>query len=158
MLPDYFKKTRGLDIKHSWLHLASIYFVVTGLSIVGGWLAGHLTRRGYGVSHARKAVMLASACLVVLIFGVTRVRDWTAVLMIGLAGDTDQSWSANLFTSVSDVFPKRAVASLVGWGGMAGSFGGILFPLYSGKLLDRFQTAGNPTAGYAVLFGICGSA
>jgi MFS transporter, ACS family, hexuronate transporter len=56
------------------------------------------------------------------------------------------------------VFPKRAVASVVGIGGMAGSFGGIVFPLFSGKLLDRFQASGNVTAGYAVLFGICGSA
>ena len=82
-LPDYFKKTRGLDIKKSWVHLV---------------------------------------------------------------------------TSASDMFPRRAVASVVGLGGMAGSIGGILFPLYSGKLLDRFQAAGNVTAGYTVLFMICGSA
>ena len=56
------------------------------------------------------------------------------------------------------MFPKRAIASIVGIGGMAGSIGGILFPLYSGRLLDRFQAAGNITAGYAILFVICGSA
>ena len=80
------------------------------------------------------------------------------MLLIGLAGAAHQAWSANLFTTVSDMFPKRAVATIVGIGGMAGSFGGILFPLYSGKLLDRFQAAGNVTAGYAILFTICGSA
>jgi ACS family hexuronate transporter-like MFS transporter len=157
-LPDYFKKTRNLDIKHSWVHLVSIYAVVTVLSIIGGWLTGHLTRRGYSVSRARKTAMFVSACLVVPIFAVTQVGDWTAVLLIGLAGAAHQAWSANLFTSASDMFPKRAVASMVGLGGMAGSLGGILFPLYSGKLLDRFQAAGNVTAGYAVLFGICGFA
>jgi MFS transporter, ACS family, hexuronate transporter len=157
-LPDYFKKTRGLDIKHSWVHLVAIYSVVTVLSIIGGWLTGHLTRRGYSVSRARKTAMFISACLVVPIFAVTQVGDWTAVLLIGLAGAAHQAWSANLFTSASDIFPKRAVASVVGFGGMAGSLGGILFPLYSGKLLDRFQASGNVTAGYAILFGICGSA
>jgi MFS transporter, ACS family, hexuronate transporter len=155
-LPDYFQKTRGLDIKHSWLHLVSIYAVVTVLSIVGGWLTGHLTRRGYSVSRARKTAMFVSACMVVPIFGVTNVGDWSAVLLIGLAGAAHQSWSANLFTSASDMFPKRATASIIGLGGMAGSFGGILFPIYSGKLLDRFQAAGNITAGYGVLFAICG--
>jgi len=102
--------------------------------------------------------MFVFAVLVLPILAVTQVGDWSAVLLIGLAGAAHQAWSANLFTSVSDVFPKRAVASVVGIGGMAGSFGGILFPLYSGKLLDRFQASGNITAGYAVLFGICGFA
>ena len=157
-LPDYFKKTRALDIKHSWLHLVAIYSVVTVLSIVGGWLTGHLTRRGYDVSRARKTAMFVAACAVLPIFAVTQVGNWSAVLLIGLAGAAHQAWSANLFTSASDIFPKRALASVVGYGGMAGSFGGILFPLYSGKLLDRFQAAGNVTAGYAALFGICGSA
>jgi len=157
-LPDFFKKTRGLDIKHSWIHLVSIYAVVTVLSIVGGWLTGALTRRGYSVSRARKTAMFIAALLVVPIFAVTRVGDWTAVLLIGLAGAAHQAWSANLFTSASDMFPKRAVASVVGIGGMAGSLGGILFPLFSGKLLDQFQASGNITAGYAILFAICGFA
>lgn len=157
-LPDFFNKTRGLDIKHSWVHLVSIYSVVTVLSIIGGWLTGHLTRRGYSVTRARKTAMFVAACLVVPIFAVTQVGNWSAVLLIGLAGAAHQAWSANLFTSASDIFPKRAVASVVGFGGMAGSFGGILFPLYSGKLLYRFEASGNPTAGYAILFAICGSA
>jgi ACS family hexuronate transporter-like MFS transporter len=157
-LPDYFVKTRGLDIKHSWVHLVLIYSLVTVLSIVGGWLPGYLVRRGYEPSRARKTSMFVFAVLVTPILGVTQVGDWSAVVLIGLAGAAHQAWSANLFTSVSDVFPKRAVASIVGIGGMAGSFGGILFPLYSGKLLDRFQANDNITAGYAVLFAICGTA
>ncbi len=157
-LPDFFKKTRGLDIKHSWVHLVLIYSLVTVLSVVGGWLPGYLMRHGYAQSRARKTSMFVFAVGVLPILAVTQVGDWSAVLLIGLAGAAHQAWSANLFTSVSDVFPKRAVASVVGIGGMAGSFGGILFPLYSGKLLDRFQTTGNVTAGYAILFGICGFA
>jgi ACS family hexuronate transporter-like MFS transporter len=157
-LPDFFKKTRGLDIKHSWVHLVTIYTIVTALSVGGGWFTGYLARRGYTQSRARKTGMFVFAVLVLPILAVTQVGDWSAVLLIGLAGAAHQAWSANLFTTVSDVFPKRAVASVVGIGGMAGSFGGILFPLYSGKLLDRFQASGNVTAGYAILFAVCGSA
>ncbi len=157
-LPDYFKKTRGLDIKKSWVHLVSIYAIVTVLSIFGGWLAGYLVKRGWTVSRARKTAMFIFAVCVLPIFFVTQVGDWGAVMLIGLAGAAHQAWSANLFTSASDMFPKQAVASVVGIGGMAGSVGGILFPTFSGRLLDRFVAAGNPTGGYAVLFGICGSA
>lgn len=157
-LPDYFKKTRGLDLKKSWVHLVAIYAIVTILSILGGWITGYLTRRGYSVSRARKTGMFLFACLVLPILLVTQASDWGAVLLIGLAGAAHQAWSANLFTSASDMFPQGAVGSVVGLGGMAGSLGGILFPLYTGKLLDRFQAAGNVTAGYTILFALCGSA
>jgi ACS family hexuronate transporter-like MFS transporter len=102
--------------------------------------------------------MLIFACGVLPILGVTHVGDWSAVLLIGLAGSAHQAWSANLFTSVSDIFPNKAVASVVGIGGMAGSLGGILFPLYSGILIDEFQKQGNVTTAYAILFAICGCA
>jgi ACS family hexuronate transporter-like MFS transporter len=152
-LPDFFKKTRGLALKDSWVHLVTIYAIVTVLSIAGGWLSGFLTRRGFSVTRARKIALGTFACTVVPIVAVTRLPAWGAVVLIGLAGASHQAWSANLFTSVSDMFPKRAVASVVGIGGMAGSLGGILFPIYAGRLLDRFGANG-----YAVLFAICGSA
>ena len=157
-LPDYFKKTRGLDIKNSWVHLVSIYSVVTVLSIFGGWVTGHLANSGWTVTRARKTGMFIFALCTLPILVVTQVGDWTAVLLIGLAGSAHQAWSANLYTTVSDMFPKNAIASVIGIGGMAGSVGGILFPIYSGKLLDRFTAAGDVTGGYAVLFGICACA
>lgn len=157
-LPDFFKKTRGLDLKRSWLHLVTIYFIVTVLSIAGGWLTGFLNRRGRSVSRARKTSMLLFSFAVLPILAVTRVGDWGAVLLIGVAGAAHQAWSANLFTTASDMFPKSLVASVVGVGGMFGSAGGFLFPIICGRLLDRFQAAGNVTAGYAILFTICGSA
>lgn len=157
-LPDYFKETRGLSIKHSWVHLVTIYAIVTVLSIFGGWLSGFLTKRGLSVTRARKIALFTFACTVLPIFAVTHVGNWAAVVLIGIAGASHQAWSANLFTSASDMFPKRAVASVVGVGSMAGSAGGFLFPIVTGKLLDRFAAAGNVTAGYALLFAICGSA
>ena len=157
-LPDFFKKTRHLDIKHSWFLIATIYGVISVLSIMGGWVPGYLTRRGMTISRARKIAMLTFAICVIPIVFVTRVSDWGAVFLIGFAGAAHQAWSANLFTSASDMFPKRALGSVVGLGGMAGSMGGIMFPVYTGKLLDAFEAKGNASAGYAILFAICGSA
>ena len=154
-LPDYFKKTRGLDLKHSWVHLVTIYSVITGLSVLGAWMVGYLARLGWSVTRARKTGMFLCACLVLPIFGVTSVGVWSAVLLIGLAGAAHQAWSANLFTTVSDMFPNEAVASVVGLGGLAGATGGMLFPIFCGRILDRFTIAGNVTAGYAVLFASC---
>jgi len=157
-LPDYFKKTRALDLKASWLHLVSIYSIVTVLSIAGGWLTSYLTKRGQSPVRARKTAMFMFALCVLPILFVTQMSNWGAVVLIGVAGAAHQAWSANLFTTVSDMFPKRAVGSVVGLGGMAGSLGGIAFPILAGKLLDHFTTAGDVTAGYRILFGFCGFA
>ncbi len=154
-LPDFFKKTRGLEIKKSWLHIVIIYGIVTVLSIFGGWVTGYLARRGWSVTRARKTGMFFFALCVLPILVVTRVGDWSAVLLIGLAGAAHQAWSANLYTTVSDMFPKRAVASVIGIGGMAGSAGGFIFPILTGRMLDIFEARHNVTTGYATLFGIC---
>lgn len=154
-LPDYFKATRGLEIKKSWVHIVTIYVIITVLSIAGGWVTGYLTSRGWTVTRARKTGMFVFACCVLPIFFVTQVGTWPAVFLIGLAGSAHQAWSANLFTTVSDMFPKHAVASVVGLGGMAGALGGAAFPTVSGMILDSAKASGNVTAGYAVLFTIC---
>jgi ACS family hexuronate transporter-like MFS transporter len=154
-LPDYFNKTRSLDIKHSWIHLVTIYSIMTVLSIFGGWITGYLTTIGWTVTRARKTGMLVFALCVLPILIVTQVGDWTAVLLIGFAGAAHQAWSANLYTTVSDMFPKYAVASVIGLGGMAGAFGGMLFPVFTGRLLDNFSAQNNVTGGYAILFSIC---
>lgn len=154
-LPDFFKKTRQLDIKESWIHLVTIYTIVTVLSIFGGWVTGYLTQQGWSVTRARKTGMFIFALCVVPILLVTYSSDWVAVLLIGLAGSAHQAWSANLYTTVSDMFPKYAIASVVGIGGLAGATGGMLFPVFCGRILDEFTRDGNVSAGYAVLFGIC---
>ncbi len=157
-LPDYFKKTRGLEISRSWVYLVAIYSIITVLSIIGGWLPGRLIQRGWSVTRARKTGMFCFALCVLPMFAVARAGDWTAVVLIGLAGAAHQAWSANLFTTVSDMFPQNAVASVVGLGGMMGSVGGILFPIFCGRVLDHFGKTGRVTAGYSMLFAICASA
>jgi ACS family hexuronate transporter-like MFS transporter len=154
-LPDFFKKTRHLDIKQSGLMLATIYGLATVLSILAGLVVGWLVKSGWSVTRARKTGMLFFAFCIIPIIFVKDVGNWPAVLLIGFACSAHQAWSANLFTTASDMFPKRAVASVVGLGGMAGSVVGIFFPIMAGRLLDSFS---DKTAGYAVLFGICAGA
>ena len=132
-LPDFFKKTRHLDIKNSWLHLVTIYGVVTVLSIWGGKIPATSRARHISIGRARKIVMFGCACCVVPIVFVTKASDWGAVFLIGFAGAAHQAWSANLFTSASDMFPQKALGSMVGLGGMAGSIGGMLFQIYIGQ-------------------------
>jgi len=148
-LPDFFKKTRHLDISKSWGLLVCIYSMVTVLSIAGGWFTGHLAKMGWSITRARKTGMVIFALCVLPMVFVTSVDNWTAVLLIGLAGAAHQAWSATIYTTVSDMFPKRAVATLIGIGGAAGSLGGIAFPLITGALLDHFAN------GYAIVFGFC---
>jgi len=148
-LPDFFKKTRGLDIKSSWTLLVSIYSIITVLSIAGGWITGHLASRGWSITRARKSGLLLFAICALPIATVTWVGDWTAVLLIGLAGAAHQAWSATLFTTVSDMFPRSTIAKLIGVGGMAGSIGGMIFPLITGIVLDSCKS------GYAMIFGYC---
>jgi ACS family hexuronate transporter-like MFS transporter len=102
-------------------------------------------------------MLLFSLC-VVPILAVTGASDWGAVLLIGLAGAAHQAFSANLFTTVSDSFPKQAVASVIGIGGMAGAVGGMLFPIVTGMLLDSCKASGNVAAGYGILFVFCAGA
>ncbi len=164
-LPDYFHKTRGLEFKPAPgtsfsipLPLVAIYTVVTVLSIAGGWFTGYLKRSGSSSTRARKIGMALFAVLVVPILAVTQVGEWPAIFLIGLAGAAHQAWSATIFTTVSDVFPKFAVGSVIGIGGLAGGVGGMLFPVFCGKILDHFTKLGDVAAGYKILFAICASA
>src|SRR5882724_5132280 len=158
-LPDFFKKTRGMDIQKSWLHLAAIYAVSLLLSNVGGWFTGHLIHRGWPVTRARKTGLLVFALCAVPVSLALRADAWTAVLLIGLALAAHHAWATCFYAISSDTFPKRAVAAVAGLGGMAGSVGGIIFPAFAGWILDHYKnTAGGESAGYAVLFGICSCA
>ena len=158
-LPDYFKNSSfHLDLKKSWPHLMTIYLIVTVLSICGGWVTGYLTRRGWSVTRARRTGMLVFALLVMPIMAAKYGTPWVAVGLIGLAGAAHQAWSANLFTTVSDMFPKQAVASVTGMGGLAGSLSSAVFPYVTGAVLDHYKARNDVSGGYAILFVFCGFA
>lgn len=158
-LPDFFKKTRGLDLKGSWLHLVTTYAIATVLSVVGGWFSGHLIQRGWSATRARKTAMFVFALAVIPVAFATRAPEWVAVFLVGLAAAAHQAWSATLYATGTDMFPKRTIAAIAGIGGGIGSLGGIMFPIFAGRMLDHYKLLpGGETAGYAVLFTICGSA
>lgn len=155
-LPSYFSTTFSLDLTKPSLQLAFIYLSTAIGSIGGGYLSGYLIRRGWPVYKARKVTMLIAAFCVLPIFLAQYVTDsWTAVALIALAAAAHNAWSANIFTVASDMFPRKTLSSVIGIGGMAGSVGGILFPMLVGYLLDKYKLAGNLVGGYNLLFIVC---
>ncbi|MDB5264370.1 MAG: major facilitator superfamily 1 [Adhaeribacter sp.] len=158
-LPSYFATTFSLDLTKPSLHLAIVYSATTVGSIGGGYLSSYLIKRGWPVLKARKTTLLIVAFAVLPIMLAQQATNiWVAVGIISLAAAAHQAWSANIFTIVSDIIPKRAVSSVVGIGGMAGSIGATLFPLLVGSLLQYYKMNGNIGAGYNILFIICGCA
>ena len=148
-LPDYFKKEQHLDIKAMGLPLVTLYGIVTVLSIFAGWAVKKIAERGYDMITVRKASLLLFALCSLPIFFVRGLGMWEAVFLIGFAASAHQAWSASLYAVVSETFPRDAVASASGLGGMAGSVGGIIFPIVAGLVLD------STTNGYAILFAFC---
>jgi MFS transporter, ACS family, hexuronate transporter len=146
----------------SWpIAVAIVYSVATFGSIFGGWLPKRFINGGMDANKARKLAMFIFALLplsVLLASKLGQIDTWLAVATITIACSAHQAWSANIFTTVSDMFPKRAVASVTGIGGMAGATGGILIAWAAGKLLQHFSALGKIEAGYAILFVVCGSA
>ncbi|SIR34699.1 MFS transporter [Pontibacter lucknowensis] len=158
-LPSYFSTTFQLDLSKPSLPLAIVYTATTVGSIGGGYLSSYFINKGWPVFKARKTAMLIIALLVVPIMLARYTSDiWVAVGLISLAAAAHQAWSANIYTIVSDMFPKKAVSSVVGIGGMAGSVSGALFPLFIGFILDYYKVLGNLVAGYNIIFTICGLA
>ena len=119
-----------------------------------------MIKKGMAVYKARRYAMLLFAMLVVpIMFTQTAgIGLWSAIALISLAAASHQAWSANIFTTVSDMFPKRAVASVTGIGGMAGAVGGLLIASFAGIILDSWEKRGNIDGGYATLFIVAGSA
>jgi ACS family hexuronate transporter-like MFS transporter len=151
-LPSYFTQRFNLDLHHLGLPLIVVYNCTTIGSVGGGWLPRPFIKLGMSANKARLAAMTLCACLVVPIVLVNYIQsEWTAVALLSLAAAAHQGWSANLFTTTSDMFPHSAVGSVTGIGGMAGSVGGLLLATYSGFILQM-------THSYATLFIIAASA
>ena len=150
-LPKFLNEKYGLDLASVGLPLIVIYTMTSLGGIAGGWLPGYFIKAGWEINRGRKTAMLICALLILPIVFVPIASLWGAVVLLGLATAAHQGWSANLFTTVSDMFPKKAVGSVTGIGGMAGSIGGILIASGTGYILQA-------TGSYTVLFVLAGSA
>lgn len=151
-IPDFLHREYGLNLLQMGPPLVAIYLVADVGSIGGGWLSSALIKRGWTVNRARKTAMLVCALLVTPIVFASEVTNlWLAVGIVALAAAAHQGWSANIFTMVSDTFPRAAVGSVVGFGGMAGAIGGVLISKITGYVLEF-------TGSYLTVFLMAGSA
>ncbi len=152
-IPNFLRQNHGLDLSTIGPPLIAIYLIADVGSIGGGWLSSNFIKRGWTVNRGRKTAMLICALAVTPIIFASNVKNlWVAVGLIGLAAAAHQGWSANLFTTASDMFPRRAVGSVVGIGGMSGAIGGATMAVATGVILQ--STGGN----YRIVFTIAGSA
>jgi MFS transporter, ACS family, hexuronate transporter len=151
-LPSYFSSKFNLSLSHLGLPLIIIYNVSAIGSIGGGWLPAPFRRMGLSPSYARFAAMLFCGVVVVPIYTAAGLKtEWAAIALLSLAAGAHQGFSANLFTTASDMFPRSAVGTVVGIGGMAGALGGAVFAFFAGHVLQL-------THSYRILFAIAACA
>jgi ACS family hexuronate transporter-like MFS transporter len=163
--PAYLKSVYGMDSTQSALPLFVLY-MITLLSIIGGWLPTYFVdKKGMNPYEGRMRAMLIFAFFPLLALAAQplgHITYWIPVLIIGIAGAAHQAWSANIFSTVGDMFPKKAIATITGIGGMAGGIGsfiinkgsGVLFD-YTGKNQIVFMGFKGEEAGYFIIFSIC---
>ena len=151
-LPDFLHKNYNLNLKDFGPPLVVVYLLADIGSIGGGWLSSSLIKKGWTINKGRKLAMLICAIAVIpIVFAAQASNVWVAVVLIGIAAAAHQGWSCNLFTTTSDMFPRHAVGSVVGIGGMAGAIGGMMIARLVGEILQR-------TGSYVPIFIIAASA
>ncbi len=157
-LPAFLKSEYGLTGMQVSLPLIVVYAISSVGSVFGGWLPKRMIEAGRSESGSRKTSMLVYALIPLLVLVAQwagRFNMWYAIIIIALACAAHCAWMANLFATVSDMFPKKAVASVTGIGGMAGSVGGILIAWAAGLLFDHYKAMGDIRVGYGIMFMVC---
>jgi len=161
-LPDFLESQYHLKGTEIAIPVALVYTMSTFGSVGGGWLPMNLIKKDWPVFKARKTSMFIYALAVIpIIFAqiLGGVNMWLAVIVIGIAASAHQAWSANIFTTVSDMFPKRTIGSVTGLGGMFGSIGGVFLSLAVQKnLFVYYRSIGKIEIAYYIMFFVCGSA
>jgi MFS transporter, ACS family, hexuronate transporter len=161
-LPDFLQSQYGLKDTALVMPVSSVYIISTFGSIYGGYLPKQLIDRGWAVFRARKTSMLIYAFAVVpIIFAqiLGSINLWLAVIIIGIAASAHQAWSANIFTTVSDMFPKKTIGSVTGIGGMFGSVGSVFLSLFVQKnMFVHYRAIHHIEIAYYIMFFVCGSA
>jgi len=150
-IPDFLSKTHGTNIKEVVLPLIVIYSVSVVGGIGGGWISSWFIEKGKSIDFARKTSILLCAIIVLPVMFVSQTQNlWLAVILIAFAAAGHQGWASNIFTIVSDIYPKKAVGSMVGLSGFAGAVGGALSATFVGLLLET-------TGSYFLIFLVASS-
>ncbi|PYF71575.1 ACS family hexuronate transporter-like MFS transporter [Pedobacter nutrimenti] len=157
-LPSYLKVQYGMDDTAIMIPLAVLYSMTMIGSIGGGWFPMYFMKKGYAPYDGRMRAMFIIALfplLVLLAQPLGHISVWLPVILIGIGASAHQAWSANIFTTVSDMFPKKSVGSVIGIGGMAGGLGGVFMSKLGGGLFDYYKGLGHIQTGYTIMFAIC---
>lgn len=157
-LPKYLEAQYGMVKTEIMLPLAVLYSMTMFGSIGGGWFPTYFIRKGYTAYDGRMKAMLLIALFPLVVLAAQPlgyISFWVPVILIGIGASAHQAWSANIFTTVSDMFPKKAVGSVVGIGGMAGGLGGVLISKSGGALFDHYKALGHIQTGYTIMFAVC---
>jgi ACS family hexuronate transporter-like MFS transporter len=157
-LPKYLEAQYGMVKTEIMLPLAVLYSMTMFGSIGGGWFPIYFIKKGFSPYDGRMKAMLLIAFFPLVVLAAQPLGGytfWIPVILIGIGASAHQAWSANIFTTVSDMFPKKAVGSIVGIGGMAGGFGGVVMSKLGGAFFDHYKSLGHIQTGYSIMFSIC---
>ena len=157
-LPKYLDAQFSMTKTQITFPLAVLYSMTMFGSIYGGWFPMYFIKKGYNPYDGRMKAMLFIAMfplVVLLAQPLGYISFWIPVILIGIGASAHQAWSANIFTTVSDMFPKKAIGSVIGIGGMAGGIGGVLVSKLGGALFDYYKSLGHIQTGYTIMFVIC---
>jgi ACS family hexuronate transporter-like MFS transporter len=157
-LPAFLTDQHGMTEMQMIFPLAILYTITGVGSVSGGWFPMHYIRKGYSPYDGRMKAMLVIALIPLVVLLAQPFGDatyWVPVILIGIGTAAHQAWSANIFTTVSDMFPQKAIGSVVGIGGMAGGIGGVLMTKLGGFLFDKYKALGHIKTGYTIMFAIC---
>lgn len=157
-LPKYLEAQFGMEKTEITIPLAVLYSMTMVGSIYGGYFPMYFINKGHNPYEARMKAMLIIALFplfVLLAQPLGYISFWIPVLLIGIGASAHQAWSANIFTTVSDMFPKKAIGSIIGIGGMAGGIGGVIVSKLGGALFDYYEGLGHIETGYTIMFVIC---
>ncbi|MHA4895978.1 MFS transporter [Pedobacter sp. PWIIR3] len=157
-LPAYLKDQYGMVDTQVMLPLAVLYSMTMFGSVGGGWFPMYFINKGYAPYDGRMKAMLMIAFFPLVVLAAQplgHITFWIPVVLIGIGASAHQAWSANLFTTVSDMFPKKAIGSVVGIGGMVGGLGGVFITKLGGALFDKYKALGTIETGYTIMFTIC---
>ncbi|RKR04749.1 ACS family hexuronate transporter-like MFS transporter [Flavobacterium sp. 90] len=157
-LPKYLEAQFGMEKTEITIPLAVLYSMTMVGSIYGGYFPMYFINKGHNPYEARMKAMLIIAIFPLFVLfaqPLGYISFWIPVLLIGVGASAHQAWSANIFTTVSDMFPKKAIGSIIGIGGMAGGLGGVLVSKLGGALFDYYQGLGHIETGYTIMFVLC---
>lgn len=157
-LPSYLKVQYDMEGTAIMIPLTVLYSMTMIGSVGGGWFPAYFMKKGLSPYDGRMKAMFIIALFPLIVLAAQplgHISFWIPVVLIGIGASAHQAWSANIFTTVSDMFPKKTIGTVIGIGGMAGGIGGVVVSKLGGALFDYYKSLGHTQTGYTIMFAIC---